>query len=84
MLPVSQLESSEMVSKQGLSIVGWYHSHPDFAPAPSEIDVDTQHMLQESFKETGLPFVGLIISPWHFTHYVSTYRQVNILKIRYL
>eukprot|EP01039_Chlorochromonas_danica_P000887 gene888-968_t len=55
----------ETVAKLDLSIVGWYHSHPKFAPDPSIIDLANHYGLQTAFHDpiTGLePFVGLIIS----------------------
>lgn len=55
----------ETVAKLDLSIVGWYHSHPKFAPDPSIIDLANHYGLQTAFRDpiTGLePFVGLIIS----------------------
>ncbi|KAG8291984.1 Myb-like, SWIRM and MPN domains 1 [Homalodisca vitripennis] len=75
MCPVSQCESSELITSKGLSVVGWYHSHPNFDPSPSDTDVNTQSTLQSWFNETGKPFVGLIISPYVSVHNVSSYRQ---------
>lgn len=33
----------------GMSIIGWYHSHPIFSTEPSYIDVSTQHEHQVAF-----------------------------------
>ena len=33
--PVSQTQASERLAAKGLSVVGWYHSHPAFVPNPS-------------------------------------------------
>ena len=44
--PVSQTEASESLAKRGLSVVGWYHSHPTFAASPSIRDIDTQAKFQ--------------------------------------
>lgn len=74
LLTVSQCESSELITSRGLSVVGWYHSHPNFDPSPSDTDVDTQNTLQSWFNDTGKPFVGLIISPYFPAQGVSAYR----------
>lgn len=62
--PVSQTLASEKLQQEGYSIVGWYHSHPMFAPNPSVRDLDTQAKFQEWFGQGGAPFLGVIISPY--------------------
>ena len=45
-----------------------YHSHPVFAPRPSQKDCENQRNYQVLFRcgETGLePFLGVIIGPYH-------------------
>ncbi len=37
---------AEIMDVCGLSVVGWYHSHPAFAPVPSHCDVTTQSNYQ--------------------------------------
>ena len=44
--PVSQTQASEDLAHQGLAVVGWYHSHPTFAPFPSVRDIETQAKFQ--------------------------------------
>ena len=44
--PVSQTQASEDLAHQGLAVVGWYHSHPTFAPIPSVRDIETQAKFQ--------------------------------------
>lgn len=44
--PVSQTQASERLAAKGLSVVGWYHSHPAFDPNPSVRDIDTQAKYQ--------------------------------------
>lgn len=44
--PVSQTQASELLAMKGLSVVGWYHSHPAFDPNPSLRDTDTQAKYQ--------------------------------------
>ena len=46
--PVSQTQASEELASIGLSVVGWYHSHPTFAPSPSVRDIETQGKFQVS------------------------------------
>ena len=44
--PVSQTQASEELALRGLAVVGWYHSHPTFAPIPSVRDIETQAKFQ--------------------------------------
>ena len=46
--PVSQAKASSDLAQHGLDVVGWYHSHPTFAPTPSLRDIDTQSTFQVS------------------------------------
>lgn len=43
---VSQTQASEEIQRYGLSVVGWYHSHPTFEPNPSVRDIETQLKFQ--------------------------------------
>ncbi|KAL7454750.1 hypothetical protein ACHAWC_006356 [Mediolabrus comicus] len=68
--PVSQIYAREAISNHGLSVVGWYHSHPTFQPNPSVTDIENQASYQQLFKsdntsDNGVsPFVGLIIGTY--------------------
>lgn len=62
--PVSQTQASESLQQRGYQIVGWYHSHPTFAPNPSLRDLETQENFQNWFGKGGSPFIGVIISPF--------------------
>lgn len=44
--PVSQTQACDVLSSLGLSVVGWYHSHPTFHPNPSVRDINTQDQFQ--------------------------------------
>ena len=43
---VSQTEACDAIRGMGQVVVGWYHSHPTFAPNPSVRDLETQHKFQ--------------------------------------
>lgn len=66
--PVSQAEAFDKISRQtigpnmGLTVIGWYHSHPTFVPNPSLRDIETQTNFQDMFAE--VPFIALILSPY--------------------
>ena len=72
--PVSQIYAREAISNHGLSVVGWYHSHPTFQPNPSVTDIENQASYQQLFQcgegaknkaeDTVSPFVGLIIGTY--------------------
>lgn len=63
MCPVSQAHTAETIYSDGLSVLGWFHSHPTFAPEPSQQDLDTQLSLQQ-WIGTNRPCIGLILSPF--------------------
>nr|XP_057928724.1 histone H2A deubiquitinase MYSM1 isoform X2 [Doryrhamphus excisus] len=44
--PLSQTQACDVLSSLGLSVVGWYHSHPSFHPNPSMRDINTQDQFQ--------------------------------------
>lgn len=65
--PESQLETIELIKKEGMKVVGWYHSHPIFQPDPSRRDIENQLSHQIMFKDEETreePFVGLIVGPF--------------------
>jgi proteasome lid subunit RPN8/RPN11 len=70
--PVCQIYAIEAIANQGMSAVGWYHSHPDFQPIPSITDIDNQANYQQLFQGGDLvgtnaevsPFVGLIVGTY--------------------
>ncbi|KAL3868667.1 hypothetical protein ACJMK2_041445 [Sinanodonta woodiana] len=64
--PVSQTQAQTEIDAAGMSVVGWYHSHPTFAPNPSIRDIETQLKFQEWFAKGGHYFVGIIVSPYNF------------------
>ncbi len=52
------------VIREGLSVVGWYHSHPHFCNSPSLVDVGNQHNYQKHFGASDGKFIAAIISPY--------------------
>lgn len=62
---VSQAMAKESLECKNYQVVGWYHSHPTFVPNPSLRDLETQSNFQQLFsKESGQPFIALILSPY--------------------
>lgn len=55
------VEVRSQIEEQGLSIVGWYHSHPTFEVLPSLVDIDNQLNYQGISENY---FLGGIISPY--------------------
>ncbi|XP_019623578.1 PREDICTED: histone H2A deubiquitinase MYSM1-like [Branchiostoma belcheri] len=78
--PVSQTQASESLSQAGYSVVGWYHSHPTFAPNPSVRDIETQTKFQEWFAQGGSPFIGIIVNPYSSSR-ISPLSRVTCLTI---
>jgi proteasome lid subunit RPN8/RPN11 len=67
MNPESAQIKAREIEQKGLSLLGWYHSHPKFEVNPSHIDVVNHQMYQRLFNEEGKDFIGLIISPYFNT-----------------
>lgn len=51
----------EEMQRQGLGIVGWYHSHPTFENTPSIVDIENQQSHQRACEGR---FIGAIVSPY--------------------
>lgn len=63
MCPISQARAAEIIHGQDLDILGWFHSHPTFAPEPSQQDLETQQHLQ-LWIGSNSPCLGVILSPF--------------------
>ncbi|XP_074029524.1 deubiquitinase MYSM1 [Leptinotarsa decemlineata] len=63
MCPISQAKAADTVHSMGNDILGWFHSHPTFAPEPSNQDLETQTVLQQWIGRDK-PCVGVIMSPF--------------------
>jgi proteasome lid subunit RPN8/RPN11 len=65
-----EAEISKAIEKEKLTLVGWYHSHPFAAAAPTLRDVDAQLDYQIRMKGTSdnnyTPCIGIIISPYNY------------------
>ncbi|XP_039258443.2 deubiquitinase MYSM1-like [Styela clava] len=75
---VSQAVANDHITTRGLTVIGWYHSHPTFPSHPSETDIKTQFEQQTMFSNHGSVFLGLIISSHHRYKVKS---EVNIVHI---
>lgn len=55
------------MDQKGLTLVGWYHSHPISEPNPSQGDILSQKGYQETIREENgdEPCVGIIISMFY-------------------
>ncbi|KAL7504576.1 hypothetical protein ACHAXN_002181 [Cyclotella atomus] len=62
--PVSQIYAREAIDTHGMSVVGWYHSHPSFQPDPSVTDIENQANWSLQPSGTVIPFVGLIVGTY--------------------
>jgi proteasome lid subunit RPN8/RPN11 len=48
------LQVTEVISElYGMSVVGWYHSHPSFPALPSVIDIANQLQMQQQVGARG-------------------------------
>ncbi|XP_044271707.1 deubiquitinase MYSM1-like [Tribolium madens] len=63
MCPISQSKAAELIHNRGLDVLGWFHSHPTFAPEPSQQDLETQQDVQMWIGTTS-PCLGVILSPF--------------------
>lgn len=63
MCPITQAMAADILHGENLDILGWYHSHPTFAPEPSQQDLDTQVSVQQ-WIGTNKPCIGFILSPF--------------------
>jgi len=65
----------------GLSLVGWYHSHPSAPPTPTVQDIDTQLEYQLKLKGSGdqgyRPCVAMISSPYQRGADIGEYGELN-------
>jgi len=65
--PIGEFEIRNEINKLNMKVVGWYHSHPKFAPDPSFVDIENQLNYQNLFREKNNidePFVGVIVGPY--------------------
>ena len=65
--PLAEVQVRQAIESRQMRVVGWYHSHPVFAPQPSIRDVQNQANYQRLFHDAAsnmMPFVGMIVSPY--------------------
>jgi len=75
LIPVSQTQASEEISCAGMDIVGWYHSHPSFAPNPSIRDIETQLKFQVYTIEYHLCLVKYLCVVVCFKHLTTHFTE---------
>ncbi|XP_050306119.1 MPN domain-containing protein CG4751-like isoform X2 [Anthonomus grandis grandis] len=68
--PQVEAEIAKCIENEKLTLVGWYHSHPYAAAAPTLRDVDAQLEYQIKMRGTHdnsyTPCIGIIISPYNY------------------
>ncbi|KAG5897138.1 hypothetical protein JTB14_025091 [Gonioctena quinquepunctata] len=68
--PQVEAAISKAIEKEKLILVGWYHSHPFAAAAPTLRDVDAQLDYEIKMKGTSdntyTPCIGVIVSPYNY------------------
>ncbi|CAI5714165.1 unnamed protein product [Peronospora destructor] len=82
--PGSEIELRGIIENAQLEVVGWYHSHPAFAPDPSVRDIENQTSYQQLFQRPSTadnkpsePFVALIVGTY------DTRRNTPVSLLRY-
>jgi len=50
--PAAELAAREVIHGLGLTVVGWYHSHPKFRPDPSVTDIMNQSSYQQLMRSS--------------------------------
>lgn len=65
--PESEMKAREVFAAKGLSVVGWYHSHPYFEPNPSIRDIEYQTLYQQASNPTS-SFMFVLSSSSHFLY----------------
>nr|CAG4649131.1 EOG090X020Z [Scapholeberis mucronata]SVE93477.1 EOG090X020Z [Scapholeberis mucronata] len=67
--PSTEVKIAQSMETLGLSLVGWYHSHPLVSPTPTVQDIDVQLENQLRLKGTGdqgyRPCIAMISSPFY-------------------
>ena len=53
--PLAEVQVRQAIEKRNMRVVGWYHSHPVFAPQPSIRDVQNQTNYQYLFHDPQAP-----------------------------
>nr|CAG4641497.1 EOG090X020Z [Eurycercus lamellatus] len=66
-----EVKIAQSMEASGLSLIGWYHSHPSAPPTPTIQDIDAQLEHQLKMKGTGeqgyRPCIAMISSPFYQT-----------------
>jgi len=83
---VDTLKVRDMIKEDGLALVGWYHSHPNFENIPSHLDCYQHQSNKAGQHDAEQPYIGLIIeSLWNTPNTSncggSDYRFFNTLPL---
>ena len=89
MEPGSASEATNAIQRCGMTVVGWYHSHPLFQPSPSVCDINNQSNYQNMFESTLSenrrsvpPYIGMIFTPYDTFSAKHDESRVNIFHTR--
>ena len=89
MEPGSASEATNAIQRSGMTVVGWYHSHPLFQPSPSVCDINNQSNYQNMFESTRSencravpPYIGMIFTPYDTLSAKNEESRVNIFHTR--
>lgn len=64
--PTTEIEIRQAMKRLGVSLVGWYHSHPKCNPDPSLNDIESQmeyQLMLRGVDNSYHPCLGVVVSP---------------------
>ncbi|KAK2186861.1 hypothetical protein NP493_186g02012 [Ridgeia piscesae] len=64
--PTTEIEIRQTMKRLGMSLVGWYHSHPKCNPDPSLNDIESQmeyQLMLRGVDNSYHPCLGVVVSP---------------------
>jgi hypothetical protein len=77
--PESEIMARIEFAERGLTVVGWYHSHPTFEPTPSIRDIENQVNYQVTL-HTSVLFITILLSLFYNDrHYLDMITDKNHL-----
>ena len=73
-----RIKLQKRARKEGVQILGWWHSHPSFSSSPSPVDTRTNLAWEQSIEEPMM----LIVSPHEFT--LCTTKKGFVKKVDFI